>query len=207
MDNEDIFEGNTVGCTVMLKGNVAAATSTGGMTYKLDGRIGDSPIIGAGTYANNKYGAISCTGIGEEFIKHVTAYDIIARVKYCKISLQQAIEDHLEECFESGVGGAIAVDKCGQIGIAFNTTGMIRGYLTSKNKQNGYVAILNDDTQTVEFDKQLSIEDEQKIDMDETQNMQNPYIDASLLQQSTIYSPAQNQTFESLHAIKKSDND
>ena len=142
----------TVGCVVMLKGDVAAATSTGGMTYKLNGRIGDSPIIGAGTYADNKYGAVSCTGIGEEFMRRVSAYDIIARSKYCKISLQQAIEVHLNECFDDGVGGAIAVDSKGNFGIAFNTTLMIRGYLSSDNRNFGHIGLLKDDLQTVCFD-------------------------------------------------------
>eukprot|EP00483_Globobulimina_turgida_P006233 UN06243 len=113
--DDDTFEGNTVGCVVMLRGNIAAGTSTGGMTFKLDGRIGDSPIIGAGTYADNKYGAISCTGKGEEFMRHVSGYDVIARVKYCKISLQKALENHLNESFEEGVGGAVSVDNKGGI--------------------------------------------------------------------------------------------
>ena len=143
----------------MLNGNVAAATSTGGMTYKLNGRVGDTPIIGSGTYADNNYGAISCTGCGEDFMKHVTAYDIIARVKYCKISLQKAIEDHLKESFEPGTGGAVSVDKNGNFGIAFDTSGMVRGYFNSNDKQYGHVAILKEDQEMVDFDKQLSRED------------------------------------------------
>lgn len=153
MDSEsetDEFEGNTVGCVVMLRGDVAAATSTGGMTCKMNGRIGDSPIIGAGTYADNKYGAISCTGKGEEFIRNVSAYDIIARVKYCNHTLQQAIEGHLKENFDGGVGGAIAVNGAGNFGIAFDTTGMNRGYF-KHGDEVGYVAVLKDDTQTVGF--------------------------------------------------------
>ena len=76
----------TVGCVCMLDGNIAAATSTGGMTNKLSGRIGDSPIIGAGTYADNETCAVSCTGIGEEFMRYVAAYDISARMRYGKVS-------------------------------------------------------------------------------------------------------------------------
>eukprot|EP01083_Nonionella_stella_P174521 605247_1 len=150
--DDDIFEGNTVGCVVMLKGNVAAATSTGGMTYKLNGRVGDTPIIGAGTYADNKFGAISCTGNGEEFMRHVTAYDIIARVKYCKISLEQAIKDHLNECFEPGTGGAVAVNSDGVIGIGFNSTGMIRGHFDS-HCDSGYVGVMKDDIQSVSLNQ------------------------------------------------------
>ena len=187
------------------------------MTYKLDGRIGDSPIIGSGTYADDKYGAISCTGIGEEFIKYVTAYDIIARVKYCKISLQQAIEDHLKECFKEGTGGAIAVNKDGEYGIAFDTTGMIRGYFNSNDTKFGHIAILKDDEQRVEWNTQLSREevdedyegsdddddDDEEVEKKQIRRMMNnsPYLDRSLMQSCEIVTPQQNLKFISTHDV------
>lgn len=124
----------TVGAVALdIHGNLAAGTSTGGMTYKMPGRVGDSPIIGAGTYADNSTCAVSCTGHGEYFIKNVVAYDIGALMKYTQVSLKEAanyvILDKLKK--QHAEGGIIAVDKFGNFTMTFNTSGMYRGYVTS----------------------------------------------------------------------------
>lgn len=122
----------TVGCVALDKyGNLAAATSTGGMTYKKYGRIGDSPIIGAGTYADNNTCAVSATGHGEFFIRNVVAYDIAALMKYKDLSLTEAANEVIMNKLKSqgGAGGIIAVDKKGNIAMPFNTPGMFRGFI------------------------------------------------------------------------------
>lgn len=110
-------------------GNVAAATSTGGMTNKKYGRIGDSPLIGAGTYANNKTCAISCTGHGEIFIRAVAAYDVSCLMEYKNLSLQEAMHKVVNEKLIKleGEGGMIGVDANGNTALIFNSTGMYRG--------------------------------------------------------------------------------
>ena len=111
------------------KGNIAAATSTGGMTNKRYGRIGDSPMIGVGTYANNKTCAISCTGHGEIFIKAVAAYDVSSLMEYKNFTLQQACEEVVLKKLVAmhGDGGLIGVDAKGNIAMVFNSAGMYRG--------------------------------------------------------------------------------
>ncbi|HSQ43732.1 MAG TPA: isoaspartyl peptidase/L-asparaginase [Ginsengibacter sp.] len=111
-------------------GNVAAATSTGGMTNKRYGRIGDSPLIGAGTYANNKTCAISCTGHGEIFIKAVAAYDVSCLMEYKNMSLQQACEEVVLKKLVAlnGDGGLIGVDAKGNVAMVFNSAGMYLGF-------------------------------------------------------------------------------
>ncbi|MEP6949726.1 MAG: isoaspartyl peptidase/L-asparaginase [Ginsengibacter sp.] len=110
-------------------GNLAAATSTGGMTNKQFGRIGDTPIIGAGNYANNKTCAISCTGHGEIFIKAVAAYDVSCLMEYKNMSLQQACEEVVMKKLVGmhGEGGLIGVDAKGNAALVFNSPGMYRG--------------------------------------------------------------------------------
>ncbi len=120
----------TVGAVAVdSQGNVAAATSTGGMTNKQFGRIGDSPIIGCGTYANNNTCAISCTGHGELFIRAVTAYDVSCLMEYKGLSLQEAmhivVQDKLVKI--GGEGGMIGVDSKGNTALLFNSEGMYRG--------------------------------------------------------------------------------
>ncbi|MBK7288863.1 MAG: isoaspartyl peptidase/L-asparaginase [Chitinophagaceae bacterium] len=120
----------TVGAAAMdIYGNVAAATSTGGMTNKQYGRVGDSPIIGAGTYANNNTCAISCTGHGEPFIRAVTAYDVSCLMEYKGLSLEEAmnvvVHDKLMKI--DGEGGMIGVDAKGNTALVFNSEGMYRG--------------------------------------------------------------------------------
>ncbi len=122
----------TVGAVALdQQGGLAAATSTGGMTNKKFGRIGDAPIIGAGTYANNLV-AVSCTGWGEFFIRNVVAYDIAAQMEYGNETLARATENTLEKVEEmGGDGGLIALDKNGHFVYPFNTSGMYRGVVTS----------------------------------------------------------------------------
>jgi L-asparaginase / beta-aspartyl-peptidase len=132
----------TVGAVAVdIEGNVAAATSTGGMTNKAWGRVGDSPLIGAGTYANNKTCAISCTGHGEYFIREVAAYDVSCRMEYGGKSLKQAADHVIYEKLKKtgGEGGLIAIDSSGNICMPFNTPGMYRGM---KNKLDSFTRIL-----------------------------------------------------------------
>ena len=124
----------TVGCVCYLNGNIAAGTSTGGMTNKMSGRVGDSPIIGAGTYADNRYCAISCTGVGEEFMRYVVAYDITARMSYGKLSLVEAVNAAFQDRIPADTGGLIALDHQGNECMRFNTVGMFRGMVDSHGK-------------------------------------------------------------------------
>ena len=124
----------TVGAVALDQhGNLAAATSTGGMTNKRYNRIGDTPMIGAGTYANNATCAISCTGHGEYFIRSVVAYDISCLIEYKGLSLQEACEIVVQQKLVKigGVGGLIAVDASGNIELPFNSEGMYRGMVRS----------------------------------------------------------------------------
>lgn len=119
----------TVGAVACDKnGHIAAATSTGGMTNKKYGRIGDSPVIGAGNYANNKTCAISCTGHGEPFIKAVAAYDVSCMMEYKNLSLYDAMYEVVNKKLVAieGEGGMIGVDAAGNIAMLFNTVGMYR---------------------------------------------------------------------------------
>lgn len=135
----------TVGCAVLdTYGNLCAGTSTGGMTNKKYGRIGDAPIIGAGTYANNKTCAVSCTGHGEYYIRLGFARDISALMEYKNLSVQEACQKEIEKLSElKGTGGVIAVDAKGNIAMEFNTSGMFRGYIKSTGEKE--VAIFKED--------------------------------------------------------------
>lgn len=119
----------TVGAVALDQdGNLAAGTSTGGMTNKRFGRVGDSPIIGAGTYANNRTCAISATGDGEYFIRLAVAHDLSAMLEYKGLALQEAADTVIEKVGKlGGGGGLIAIDKSGNIAMSFNTAGMYRG--------------------------------------------------------------------------------
>jgi len=125
----------TVGAVALDKnGNIAAATSTGGMTNKKYGRIGDSPIIGAGTYANNKTCGVSSTGTGEYFIRTLAAHEASGLMQYKKLSLQEALKEVIRQIAElGGDGGMVGLDKDANIAWFFNTEGMYRGY----KKSNG----------------------------------------------------------------------
>ncbi len=121
----------TVGAVALdVHGNLAAATSTGGMTNQRPGRVGDSPLIGAGTYADNRSAAVSCTGTGEMFIRTATAYDVCARMAYGGQSLDAAAQEVVMKALPTrgGRGGLIAVDVQGHLRLPFNTEGMYRGW-------------------------------------------------------------------------------
>lgn len=120
----------TVGCVALdKKGNIAAGTSTGGLTNKRWGRIGDTPIIGAGTYANNETCGVSGTGQGEYFIRGNIAYDVSALMIYRSLTVKDAAGQVIDKLSErGGNGGLIAMDKNGKIAMSFNTEGMYRGY-------------------------------------------------------------------------------
>ena len=118
------------------EGNLAAATSTGGMTNKRFGRIGDTPIIGAGTYANNKTCAISCTGHGEIFIKAVAAYDVSCLMEYKGLTLEEACNEVVMKKLVEihGDGGLIGIDAKGNVALVFNSAGMYRGFRNSEGE-------------------------------------------------------------------------
>ncbi|MDD5333160.1 MAG: isoaspartyl peptidase/L-asparaginase [Rhodoferax sp.] len=121
----------TVGAVALdVHGNLAAATSTGGMTNKRPGRVGDTPLIGAGTYADNRTAAVSCTGSGEMFMRVVAAYDVCARMAYAGQSLAAAAQEVVMQVLPAigGRGGLIAVDALGNLSLPFNTEGMYRGF-------------------------------------------------------------------------------
>ena len=143
-DNLIFTEGKkfgTVGCVALDKyGDLAAGTSTGGMTNKRYGRVGDAPIIGAGTYANNLTCAVSATGHGEFFIRSVVAYDISALMEYKGLSVEQAANEVVLKKLvqRGGEGGVIALDRNGNIAMPFNSEGMYRGFI----KANGTSEIM-----------------------------------------------------------------
>ncbi len=132
--SEDNKFGTVGAVAVDRKGNVAAATSTGGMTNKRFGRIGDSPIIGAGTWADNATCAVSATGHGEFFIRYAAAHDIAARMAYGGRGVAQAAHEVINERLRAvgGEGGVIAIDSHGNATLPFNTEGMYRGYITAE---------------------------------------------------------------------------
>ena len=135
----------TVGAVACdMNGNIAAATSTGGMTNKKYGRIGDSPLIGAGTYANNKTCAISCTGHGEPFIRAVAAHDVSCLMEYKGMSLQQAMNEvvNVKLVNMDGEGGMIGVDANGNVAMILNSAGMYRGMQNGSGKK--YIGIYKD---------------------------------------------------------------
>jgi beta-aspartyl-peptidase (threonine type) len=132
----------TVGCVALdRQGNIAAGTSTGGMTLKMWGRIGDSPVIGAGTYADNATCGVSATGHGEFFIRNVVAYDIAALMKYAGLSLAEAadrvVHGTLKE--QGATGGIVALDRDGNVAMVFNTPGMYRGYARANGERGVFI--------------------------------------------------------------------
>lgn len=142
--SEDWF--STVGAVALdANGNLAAATSTGGMSNKRWGRVGDSPIIGAGTYADNRSCAVSATGHGEYFIRHVVAHEICARVRLTGVTLDDAADTVVNQVLleAGGEGGVIAVDPAGNVSMPFNTPGMYRASIDADGRLT--VAIYGDD--------------------------------------------------------------
>ena len=135
LNNDSGSYQGTVGCVALdSQGNLAAATSTGGMTNKKFGRVGDSPIVGAGTYADNRTCAVSGTGIGEQYIRNAVAYDVSAQMLYKKASLEEAVQDNLKNRLNKNDGGIIAVDKDGNISMEYNTAGMARAAADSNGR-------------------------------------------------------------------------
>lgn len=131
LDHSDDGQVGTVGAVAVDKqGNLAAATSTGGMTNKRFGRVGDSCLVGAGTYADNATCAVSTTGIGEFFMRAVTAFDIAAMMAYRGLSLTEAAEEAIMERLAAlgGTGGVVAIDRAGNVAMPFNSEGMYRAY-------------------------------------------------------------------------------
>jgi beta-aspartyl-peptidase (threonine type) len=138
LKNDQVEKYGTVGCVALDRsGNLAAGTSTGGMTNKRYGRIGDSPIIGAGNYANNNSCAVSATGHGEYFMRYTVAHDISALMQYRGLSLQEATSSVIHKKLKEagGMGGVICVDREGNIAMEFNTAGMLRAYATADGKK------------------------------------------------------------------------
>lgn len=131
--NKERKHGTVGAVAVDADGNIAAATSTGGMLNKGRGRVGDSPIIGAGCYADNETCAVSCTGHGEFFIRYVAAYDVAARMKYAGQSLHEAADAVINGTLKEagGDGGLIALDARGNCALPFNTQGMFRGCISA----------------------------------------------------------------------------
>jgi len=136
----------TVGAVALDRaGNLAAATSTGGLTNKHNGRVGDTPLIGAGTYANNESCAVSGTGEGEYYIRQVVAYDVCALVLYRHLSLSQAVHEVIQVKLRrtGGEGGIIALDRAGNTAMDFNSVGMFRGARDSHGRRE--IAMYRDD--------------------------------------------------------------
>ncbi len=131
----------TVGCVALDRaGNLAAGTSTGGLVNKKFGRLGDSPIVGAGTFADNQTCAVSCTGTGEDFMRNAVAFDVSARMEYRGTSLQDAVQKVLHMPKRPVRGGIIAVGKHGEIAMQFNTQGMARAAADSRGRWEIHVA-------------------------------------------------------------------
>lgn len=132
----------TVGAVALDEhGNLAAGTSTGGMTNKRYGRVGDTPMIGAGTYADNLTCAVSATGHGEFFIRYAVAYDIVALMRYKDLSVKEAAQQVIDKLakIEPDTGGVIALDAQGNISMPFNTEGMYRGYVRADGVPHSFI--------------------------------------------------------------------
>lgn len=143
---EKMDKHGTVGCVALdNKGNIAAGTSTGGMTMKMYGRVGDVPVIGAGTYADNATCGISATGHGEFFIRNVVAYDVAALMKYKGLSIQEAAEEVIMNKLKpiGGSGGIIGLDANGNTIMVFNSEGMFRGKVSSNSDM--FIGIYEDE--------------------------------------------------------------
>jgi beta-aspartyl-peptidase (threonine type) len=143
-----VQKAGTVGAVALdKKGYLAAGTSTGGLTNKMRGRVGDSPLLGAGTYADNRACGVSCTGTGEVFIRHAVAHDVVARMLYGKRGVKEAVSETIKELpdEEDGVGGLIALDRKGRsaFGMSKLSEGMYRGYATESGDL--YVAVKQKD--------------------------------------------------------------
>lgn len=143
LDNPHTHLGTVGAVAVDKQGNLAAATSTGGLTNKRWGRVGDSPIIGAGTYADNETCAVSCTGRGELFIRGAYAHEVSVLMKYQGMTVDAAaehvIQDELVKLGGEGTGGLVAMDRNGNFAMQFNTRGMYRGYIGDDGKPHTFL--------------------------------------------------------------------
>lgn len=149
INNTDEY--GTIGCVVLDKNNnLAAGLSTGGISNKIWGRLGDASIIGAGLYANNETCAIACTGKGELFIKNCIAYDLHSRILYKNDSLKKASNDIINK-LEKNSGGFICLDKNGNLEMVFNTKGMVRGWVNEKGIANINLYEKNEDYTSNEY--------------------------------------------------------
>ncbi len=147
LNESNDYKFGTVGAVALDQyGDISAATSTGGMSNKRFGRVGDSPIIGAGTYADNETCGVSGTGHGEFFMRNLVAYDIAALMKYKGLSLADAAHEVVMIKLKKieGSGGVISMDKQGNISMTFNTAGMHRGYMNEKNKPLTFIYDVED---------------------------------------------------------------
>jgi beta-aspartyl-peptidase (threonine type) len=145
-------EMGTVGCVVLdTESNLIAATSTGGTNLKMAGRVGDSPIIGAGTYANNNSVAVSCTGTGEIFIRNVAAFDVHARYSYKGLPLKESAQEVMNN-LQKGDGGFISIDKKGDVFMPFNSGGMARGYVREDGIAHVYIFEEGEQLTPIEYD-------------------------------------------------------
>jgi beta-aspartyl-peptidase (threonine type) len=134
----------TVGCVARDRdGHLAAGTSTGGTKQKLPGRVGDSPLIGAGTYADDATCAVSGTGVGEEYIRHAVAYDVSAQMKYAGRSLTEAATEIMTQRLEPGIGGLIGLTRDGQLALQHNTPGMSCGAADSRGRFQIFLKLEN----------------------------------------------------------------
>jgi beta-aspartyl-peptidase (threonine type) len=144
LDDSGELHFGTVGCVALdTAGNLAAGTSTGGTAKKLPGRIGDSPIVGAGTFADNQSCAVSGTGVGEEYIRNAVAYDIAAQMVYANRSLESAVTEIMTERLQPGVGGLIGISHDGQIVLQHNTPGMSCGAADSSGRFETFLELDN----------------------------------------------------------------
>lgn len=142
-DQDEIHYG-TVGCVALdTQGHLAAGTSTGGTANKLPGRIGDSPIVGAGTFADDDTVAVSGTGVGEEYIRNAVAYDVSAQMKYAGRRLSDAVTEIMTERLKPGIGGLICVSKDGEVVMQHNTPGMTCGVADSNGRFETYLKLEN----------------------------------------------------------------
>ena len=136
LDHSPVNKIGTVGAVALdARGHLAAATSTGGMTNKRFGRIGDTALVGAGTYADDRTCAVSCTGHGEFFMRAVVAYDVACLMKYKGLTLNEACEQTINQTLREmgGEGGLVAVDRMGNVALTFNSEGMYRAWITSEH--------------------------------------------------------------------------
>ena len=148
--SKKIPQHETCGCIALDRhGHLAAGTSTGGVTNKMSGRVGDSPIIGAGTYANDDSIAVSCTGLGENMIRRSFAFDLRARMLYKNQTLEQAGKDAMDD-LEALTGGYISIDNKGNVYAPHNSPGMARAFV--KEDGNATIRLFDDDITPIYYD-------------------------------------------------------